>query len=166
MTTSGDPSLPGDETPRLGAFHNATIDPSRQHQGSLTAGAHEYDRGPMPWPERDRINLRFANRQPPIYERSMVDDLRQRTAKREPLEPRYTAKLNRTSPHFPTIGEAKQRRRDFWSKVIARGGITMMAAAPLGAWAWGTGVFPAGAFVGGLIVFGACCFVNGCRRRS
>lgn len=82
-----------------------------------------------------------------------------------PLEPRYTEKLNRSSPRFPTTGEAKQRRRDFWMKIVARGGIAMMIAAPIIAIWKGTGIFPAGAFVTGLIIFAGTCFVSGnCRR--
>lgn len=152
MTTSGDPSLPSDE-PLRGTFHNVTpVDPSRQHQCSLTGGAHTYDYSPIPWPERDRVTARFANRQVPSYER-------------EPLEPRYTAKLNRTSPHFPTVAEAARRRRNRWSAWTARGGIALMIVAPLGALKWGTGIFPAGAFVAGLIIFVAACFISGSRNR-
>lgn len=128
-------------------------EPPRQHQGSLTGGAHKYDRGPMPWPERDRVTAQFANRQVPSYER-------------EPLQPLYTEKLPK-SPAFKSVAELAQRRRDFWSKVVARGGIAMMVAAPVIAFWKGAGAFPAGAFVAGLIIFVAVCFVNGnCRRRT
>lgn len=133
------------EPPRLGAFHNAIIDPSRQHQGSLTAGAHKYDRAAKRDPYLD-----------PFYQIGM---------QREPLKPRYTEKLP-TSPAFKSVAELAQRRRDFWSKVTARGGIAMMVAAPVIAFTYGTGVFPAGAFVVGLIIFAAVCFTSGCRNRS
>jgi hypothetical protein len=147
MTTSGDPRLPDNETPRLGAFHNATIDPSRQHQGSLTAGAHEYDHGPMP------------ARPEYIRHRNKITSLS------EPLQPLYTEKLPK-SPAFKSVAELAQRRRDFWSKIVARGGIAMMVAAPVLAVWKGAGAFPAGAFVAGLIIFLAICFVNGnCRSR-
>lgn len=154
MTTSGDPSLPDNETPRHGTFHNATIDPSRQHQGSLTGGAHKYDRGPMPWPTRGPDRLIGGS-----------DRLYQIGTQREPLKPLYTEKLP-TSPAFKPLAELAQRRRDFWSKVVARGGIAMMVAAPVIAIWKGTGAFPAGAFVAGLIIFAAVCFINGnCRSR-
>lgn len=83
----------------------------------------------------------------------------------EPLKPLYTEKLP-TSPAFKSVAELAQRRRDFWSKVVARGGIAMMVAAPVIAVWKGTGAFPAGAFVAGLIIFAAVCFINGnCRSR-
>lgn len=86
-------------------------------------------------------------------------------SKFEPLKPLYTEKLP-TSPHFPSLAEAARRRRDFWMKLIARAGIAMMVAAPIVAYLYGTGKFPAGAFVAGLIIFAGTCFVNGnCRSR-
>lgn len=83
----------------------------------------------------------------------------------EPLKPLYTEKLP-TSPHFPSLAEATQRRRDFWMKIVARGGIAMMVAGPVIAIWKGTGTLPAGAFVAGLITFIAVCFINGNRKRS
>lgn len=84
---------------------------------------------------------------------------------REPLKPLYTEKLP-TSPAFKSLAELAERRRDFWMKVVARGGLAMMVASPVIAWWLGRGVIPAGAFVAGLIIFAATCFVSGTRSRS